>query len=106
MGELGKGLKELRGFTVLWREQQCQLARSPPHPRVPKDWTTKQRLHMEGPMTLATCVRGWPCWTSVGDEALGPEGVRGPSVGEWEGREAGVGGWGNTLIEARAGRIG
>jgi hypothetical protein len=21
------------------------------------------------------CGRGWPCWTSVGGEALGPEGV-------------------------------
>jgi hypothetical protein len=26
-----------------------------------------------------------------------------PSVGEFEGREAGVGGWGDTLIEAGGG---
>ena len=33
--------------------------------------------------------RGWPCWTLVGGEALGPEGVRCPSVGECLGRKEG-----------------
>jgi hypothetical protein len=27
MAEMEKGLKELRGFTAPWREQQCHLAR-------------------------------------------------------------------------------
>ena len=52
-----------------------------------------------------TCGRGWPCWTSVGGQAIEPEDVQCPSVGdaraescEW------VGGW-NTLIEAREGRM-
>ena len=46
------------------------------------------------------CGRGWPCWTSVGGLALGPEGVQCPSVGECQGGKMGVGGWETTLIEA------
>jgi hypothetical protein len=53
MEELEKGLKELRGFVASWGEQQCQQARIS---RVPRDWTTSQRVHMEGPMTLAVYV--------------------------------------------------
>jgi hypothetical protein len=37
--------------------------------------------------------KGWPCWTSVGGAALGPEGVQCPSVGEYQGRRTGVDGW-------------
>jgi hypothetical protein len=36
----------------------------------------------------------------MGGEALGPAMARCPSVGEFEDGEAGLGGWGNTLIEA------
>jgi hypothetical protein len=39
------------------------------------------------------CGREWPCWTSVGGAALGPEGVRCPSVGKFPGWKMGVGGW-------------
>jgi hypothetical protein len=39
----------------------------------------------------------------MGEEALGPLKARCPSVGEFKVKEVGVGGWGNTLIEA-AGR--
>jgi hypothetical protein len=49
MEELEKELKELRGFAAPWREQQCQQVRPP---RAPRDWTTNQRVHMEGPMVL------------------------------------------------------
>jgi hypothetical protein len=45
-----------------------------------------------GPMAPATCVAE-DCWTSVRGEALGPEGLRCPSVGECQGRKAGVGEW-------------
>ena len=48
-----KGLKKLRGLAAPWREQQCQLARLP---GVLGDWTTNQRVHMEGPMAPATYV--------------------------------------------------
>jgi hypothetical protein len=34
MEELEKGMKELRGFAVLWGEQQRQPARAP------RNWTT------------------------------------------------------------------
>ena len=53
MEELEKELKELRGLAAPWREQQCQLARPPGTSRY---WTTNQRVHMEGPMALATYV--------------------------------------------------
>jgi hypothetical protein len=40
-----------------------------------------------------TCSRGWPCWASMGGEALDPVKAWCPNVGECQGREAGVGGW-------------
>jgi hypothetical protein len=49
------------------------------------------------------CGRGWPCWTSVGGEALWTEGARCSSVGECQYRRTGVGGWGSTLKEAGLG---
>jgi hypothetical protein len=46
------------------------------------------------------CSRGWPCRVSVGGEALGVMTAIWPSVGEFEGGEAGMNEWvGNTLIE-------
>jgi hypothetical protein len=53
MEKLEKGLKELRGFVAPCREQQCQHARPP---RTHGDWTTNQRIHMDGPMALAAYV--------------------------------------------------
>ena len=38
-------------------------------------------------------------WTSVGRAALGPEGIPCPSVGECQGRKAGVGGWAPSQIQ-------
>ena len=49
---------------------------------------------------------------SMGEEVLGPVKARCTSVGEFEGREAGVsvsvseGGWGYTLIESEGGVMG
>jgi hypothetical protein len=58
-------------------------------------------------MALATYVRGWPFWTFEGREALRPEGIHCPSVGQCQGRKTeGVGGWGSTLIEAGGGGLG
>ena len=51
--KLEKGLKELMGFAVSWRKQRCQWA-SPPG--APGDWTTNQRVHMEGSMAMAANV--------------------------------------------------
>ena len=53
MEEWEKGLKELKWFATQQREQQCQWGRLP---GTPTDWTTNQRVHMEGPMVLATYV--------------------------------------------------
>ena len=38
------------------------------------------------------CSRGWPCWTSMEGEGLGPVKARCPSIGELQNRKAGVGG--------------
>ena len=47
------------------------------------------------------CSRGWPCWTPIGEEALGPAKAGLTSVGEYQGGEVGrwVFGRGNILIE-------
>ena len=75
-----KGLKELRGFAA---PMERATVSTDQNPWSSQDWTTNQRVHMEGPMALATkCGRGWLCWISVGGEALGPEGVQCPSVGK------------------------
>jgi hypothetical protein len=46
---------------------------------------------MAGPSLI--CCSGQPSQTSVGGEALGPGKTQCPSVGECQGREAGVGEW-------------
>jgi hypothetical protein len=51
--------------------------------------STCEGIHGSG----CICGRGWPCWTSVGGEALGPEVIGCPSVEEYQGRKGGgVGG--------------
>jgi len=54
-------------------------------------------------MALAAYSRGWPCWASMGEEALGPPKTPCPSVGECQGGEVGRGRWvgGGTLIEKK-----
>ena len=37
------------------------------------------------------CSRGWPSWSSIGGEPLGPVKVICPSIGDCQGQEAGVG---------------
>jgi hypothetical protein len=54
MEELEKRLKELRGLQL--HGGSNSVNRSDPHPGAPGDWTTKQRIHMEQPMVLATYV--------------------------------------------------
>jgi hypothetical protein len=105
MEKLKKAVIELRGFTAPWREQQCQLARPLwSHLRLnhqPKN--THEVTHATGHI----CGREWPCWTSVGGEALGPEGVWCPNVWQYQGGRTGVGGWvRSNLIEAGGGRMG
>jgi hypothetical protein len=47
-----------------------------------------QRLDHQPKNTHGTghiCGRRWPCWTSLGGNGLGPEGVQCPNVGECQG---------------------
>jgi hypothetical protein len=93
MEEMKMRLKELRGFAAPWREQVSTdktLQSSWGLDHQPKN--THDTGHIFG--------RRWSCWTSVGREALRPEGVQCPSGGECQGRRMGVGGWGSTLIES------
>jgi hypothetical protein len=57
MEELGEGLKELKGFAT---PKQIQPTRPP---RSPRDKTTHQKVHMEGPMTpSAYAAEDWLIW--------------------------------------------
>ena len=75
MEELEKGLKELKGMSNSVNSQ---------NPRASEDRTTNQRIQMEGSRAQATYVAedSLAGWTSVGEAALGPEGVQCPSIGE------------------------
>ena len=53
MEELEKGLKELKVFAALWVGATVSTGQTL---GAPGDWTTNQRIHMEGPMVLATYV--------------------------------------------------
>ena len=99
MEELEKGLKELRGCTSPRREQHCQQA------IFLRDWTTSQRIHVEGPVCGAgcTCGRGWLVGHQWEERPLGLRVFDVPVQGN-----ARVGGWewvdgGSTLIMAGGG---
>jgi hypothetical protein len=59
--ELEKGLKELKGFSSLYEEQEYQPTRPP---RVSMDYA----INTHGSSCI--CSRGWPCHASMGGEAL------------------------------------
>jgi hypothetical protein len=88
MEKLEKGLKELRGFA------------SPMEGSNSFNWPDPLELPETGPPTKEYTWRDpwlwphmWSCWTSLGGEALGPVGVRCPSVGKFQGgRQEWVGG--------------
>ena len=74
MEELEKGLKELMRFAAPWGKQQFQHVSSPRQSSQELDYQPKNThggTHGAGHI----CDRGRPCWTSVGGEALGIEGV-------------------------------
>jgi hypothetical protein len=91
MKDLEKELEELREVAAPWSEQELSTSQTPLEllgTRPP----TKEYTWTHGSGRI--CGRGWPYWTSVGGEALAPEGVLCPSVG-------GRGCWGNNFIEER-----
>jgi hypothetical protein len=53
MEKLENGPKELKGFAAPLEEQQYEQTSTS---RAPWDYTTNQRVHMEGPMAPATYV--------------------------------------------------
>ena len=55
----------------------------------------------------SSCIysRGWPCWTSMGGEALGPVKAQCLNIGECQAGKAGMGGWRNMLKEAGGGEL-
>ena len=69
MEELEEELKELKGIATP-QEEQYQL---PEPPRAPRDYTTNQRVHIEGTMAPETHITEDGLWDlSMGKEALGP----------------------------------
>jgi hypothetical protein len=87
MEKIEKGLKELKGFphrksnNIKQPDQSYQGLNHQP-----------RSTHGGTCGSSRLCSRGWPCWASMGEEALGPVKARCPSIGEFEVREAGVGG--------------
>jgi hypothetical protein len=100
MEDLEKGLKELEGIAISGRttistNQILQSSQGLKHQLKCTYGTTHGSSRI--------CNRGWPCWSSLRREALGPVKARCRRVGECEGEETGVGGWRITLIEAGEG---
>jgi hypothetical protein len=85
MKELGKGLKQMKGFATTILTNQIPL-NSQGLNHKPKN--THGRTHG----SRCICCRKWLCLASIEREALGPMKARCPIVGEYQGREAGVGG--------------
>jgi hypothetical protein len=100
MEELEKGMKESGGLqpcgggsnSVNWPDSCFTLSPPTPLSSQGRDHQPKS-THGATNGTGHICDRGWPCWTSVGGEALGPVKDRCLSVLECQGRKVGVGGW-------------
>jgi hypothetical protein len=57
MQELEKGPKELKGFSAHRRNNDMNQPDRPSH-RAPRDWTTNQRIYMEGSMAPGVAEDG------------------------------------------------
>jgi hypothetical protein len=73
------------GGTTIWTNQYSQSSQGLNHQ--PK--STPGGTHGSS----CICIRGWPCWTSMGREALSPEKAPCSSVVECQDRKAEVGGF-------------
>jgi hypothetical protein len=82
--EGAKGACSPIGETPIWTKQYSQSSQGLNHQ--PKN------THGGTHGSSYICRREWPCWTSMGGEALGPEKTWCPSVGKCQDREVGVGG--------------
>ena len=100
-----KGLNELRGFAAPMEGATVSTGQDPPPQGSWGLYYQPKNTHGVTHGAGHICGRRWPCWTSVGEEALRPESVQCPSVGECQGGGTGVGGWGSILKEAGGGRM-
>jgi hypothetical protein len=94
MEKLEKGLKELKGFAAPQEEQQHEPTSTPP-PELPGTKPPPTTMNPHGRIHGSRCVcsRGWPCWISMGREALGLVKAQCRSVGECQYRKGGENGW-------------
>jgi hypothetical protein len=63
--------------------------------RIPNIWDQPKSTHGGTYSSIYICNRGWPSWSSVGGEALGPVKAVCSSAWECQGQEAGVAGLGS-----------
>jgi hypothetical protein len=88
MEELDKWLKELKGFETHRKNNNTNQ----PDPRSFQGLNHQPKSTHGGTHgSSRICSRGYPYRTSVRWEALGPVKAQCPSVGEYQGREVGVG---------------
>jgi hypothetical protein len=88
MEKLEKGLKEVKRFAAHRRNNNIN---QPDLPELPGLNHQPRSIHGGTHDSIHMCSRGWPCWASVGEEALVPEKSQCPSVGECKSGDAGVG---------------
>jgi hypothetical protein len=89
------------GTTISTNQISSPLLPDLPGTKIPAKqytWSTQ--------VSSCICSRGWPCWTSMEGEALGPGKAQYPNVGEFEGWVVGVGMCGrDTLVQAEGGMM-
>jgi hypothetical protein len=84
MEELEKGLKEQRVFTT-HSKNNIKQPDLPPTPNSQELNYQPKSTHERTYGSSYICSRGWPCWTSMGGEALGPVKRGEITVGGWVG---------------------
>jgi hypothetical protein len=82
-GGVGEGTEVLEGFCSLMEGATVSTDQNPQN-----SWGLDHQpksTHIGRHGSGCICSRGWPCWTSVGGEALGTEGVQCSRVRECQG---------------------
>jgi hypothetical protein len=88
MKELEKVPKELKGFAAHRKNNYEQTST---HSQSSQGLNHQPKSTCDGTNgTSCICSKGWPSWSSMGGEALGPVKALCPSIGECLGQEAGV----------------
>jgi hypothetical protein len=74
--------RELKGTEAPWKEHQYELTQSSL-----ELYYQSKKTHGGTCGSSYICSRGWPSWSSMGGEALGPVKVLCPSIGEYQGKD-------------------